>query len=425
MEVKCKVCGTINDSKNPFCKGCFIPLHRTMEEYTKDIEDKVNENLKNIEVIDDKTTVLSPIDQITEDKLDETSNISSINDTISLDDIRNTNAEITEAVTIPKEEEVMPPVKESVYQKPIGMETMEINDLKQQLSDLNIVSEQTVELPKVEEPKVEVPKEHEFKELKIKNYTKEKNAISLTITFEIILIACSLIFSYFYGFVINDNSNILFGALSTILFSAIATFITFRSVVPKESEINKTLLLIFIITILFEGIFRSYQLYKSEIFYLYYYIFIIVLYVLVDIMIINTISKFVRKNKNESEPSKYVQSVNFIVLIIVVLLAVLGLITKNNNIQIQGTSNTDIAISVPEELYTYIDLINAKILENIQNDENYEMPTNITETDFIESDIQIDALSLNIDEFGTVSSGQISYDGHTYHYSNQQFKAQN
>ena len=26
MEVKCKVCGTINDGETNFCKGCFVKL---------------------------------------------------------------------------------------------------------------------------------------------------------------------------------------------------------------------------------------------------------------------------------------------------------------------------------------------------------------------------------------------------------------
>ena len=60
MEVKCKVCGTINDSENKFCKGCFIPLHKTMEEWTKTIEDKVNDELK--EEVTDETTLLDQVD---------------------------------------------------------------------------------------------------------------------------------------------------------------------------------------------------------------------------------------------------------------------------------------------------------------------------------------------------------------------------
>ena len=48
----------------------------------------------------------------------------------------------------------------------------------------------------------------------------------------------SLIFTFIFGIKINDTTNILFGALSTILFSAIAIFITFKRDLPKKNEIN-------------------------------------------------------------------------------------------------------------------------------------------------------------------------------------------
>ena len=69
MEVKCKVCGTVNDSMNPFCKGCFLPLHKTMEEWTNDIEDKINEQLE-VKLEEKQPNEVTPYEELSDEVME-------------------------------------------------------------------------------------------------------------------------------------------------------------------------------------------------------------------------------------------------------------------------------------------------------------------------------------------------------------------
>ena len=253
---------------------------------------------------------------------------------------------------------------------------------------------------------------------------KGKSAISLTIKFDLILIILSLAFTFIYGTNINDTTNILFGALSTILFSAIAIFITFRKNVPKEKETNKTYILIFTTMTLFELILRNVLFYTSSFSAIYAYIFISVLYILISIMILNAISRFVRKNRNEVESSKFISRMNIIVLVIIAILVVIGVVVRNNSTQEVESNPDPITVIVPDELYSYIETINDTIISNIQNDENYEIPESITDPNFVDAGIEIDEVSLKIDEYGTVESGEVKYNGISYRYREKTFIAQ-
>lgn len=389
MEVKCKVCGTINDINNQFCKGCFLPLHKTMEEFTKDIEDKVNEDLNKIEV-SDETTVLEPIIPMPvkneKVELDNSSDIVTENP----EEIKKID-DLTEILN----EEIPQDLNKTIrINTPI--DTKEVNDIKDDLRSISIVEE----------------KEETFKE-------NEKSPFGLTLKFDFILIVLSLIFTYFYGIKIDDTTSILYGALSTILFSSIAMFLTFRKDVPRDKDINNTLLLVYVTMILFEVAFRMCLLYISDIAYLYMYIFVNIVYILITIMIVNGISRFIRKNKNNFEPSKFVSKLNLITLFLVILFIGSGLWMRHTQYQIIKPAPEDevkVSFDLPEELQNYIASINNKILENINNDPNYKIPELIDKTDFVETDLEIESVNLAIDDYGTVSSGEIKYNGVTYRY---------
>ena len=195
-------------------------------------------------------------------------------------------------------------------------------------------------------------------------------------------------------------------------------FIVFRKAQPIEHNLNKTLLGIFITTIIFEVLFRSIQLYESEIYYLYFYIFIAVLYMLISIMIVNAISRSIRKNKNELEQSKFVSQLNIVALVIIVILSAVGYISKYRQMMIPGKNQitVDQTAEVPEELNAYITKINDTIVSNIQNDENYKIPEEITDVTFGNPEIELQDVNLKIDEYGTVSSGTIKYNDVKYIY---------
>ena len=398
MEVKCKVCGTINDSNNAFCKGCFLPLHKTMQEWTKDIEDKINDKLEPIEELKpkeevslDETTLLP----IIESEESEQNEIEEVIIPDKIDEIE--QKEDTNLVT-PPTKPVEPTTLEDINVKTFD-DIKPVDDIKQELK--------CVEIVKDDEEKTNL---------------NEKTALELTIKFDLILIVLSLIFTYFTGFKVEEVNTLLYGALSTILLSAISIFLTFKTKLPKESDINKTHVLIFVTMAIFEIIFRNWILYNSEFNLLYIYVFTTLLYLLITIMIVNAISRFVRKNKNEFEPSKFVSRMNTIVLILVVILAIVGVIVKNQNTSINTNSNS-IIYAVPEELVTYIESINNKIVENINNDENYEIPEAITDPEFVDNSIGVESVSLTIDEYGTVKSGEIKYNKVTYRYKDGTFLA--
>ena len=135
-------------------------------------------------------------------------------------------------------------------------------------------------------------------------------------------------------------------------------------------------------------------------------------------MILNAISRSIRKIKNELEPSKFVSKLNIITLVIIVILAVVGYVSKDKEILINGNEQitVDQTKEVPQELYTYIDMLNQTIVSNIQNDENYEIPEAVTDATFGNPEIELQEVNLKIDEYGTVSSGTIKYNDSKYIY---------
>lgn len=386
MEVKCKVCGTINDINNQFCRGCFLPLHKTMEEFTKDIEDKVNEDLNKIEV-SDETTVLEPIVPIPvkneKVELEESTNIKTeeINEA---DNLEETTAE------------ELPQDLNKTIRINTPIDTKEVNDIKDDLHAVSLVKD-----------------EEEFEK------TNEKSPFGLALTFDVILISLSLIFTYFYGIKIDNTTSILYGALSTILFASIAMFLVFKSDAPSDKNANSTLMLVYVTMILFEVAFRIYLLYISNFIYLYIYIFVSIIYILITIMIVNGINRFMRKNKNTLEPSKFVSSLNLVTLLLIALFVGAGLWTKKTEYKISELlpkNETKVSFDLHEELQNYIASINNKILENINNDPNYKIPELIDKTDFVETDLEIESVNLAVDDYGTVSSGEIKYNGVVYKY---------
>lgn len=136
-------------------------------------------------------------------------------------------------------------------------------------------------------------------------------------------------------------------------------------------------------------------------------------------MIVNGINRFMRKNKNTLEPSKFVSSLNLVTLLLIALFVGAGLWTKKTEYKISELlpkNETKVSFDLPEELQNYIASINNKILENINNDPNYKIPELIDKTDFVETDLEIESVNLAVDDYGTVSSGDIKYNGVVYKY---------
>ena len=427
MEVKCKVCGTINDSSNPFCSGCFLPLHKTMEEWTNDIDDKINEQLE-VKLEEKQPVEVTPFEELSDEVMEP-----------ELETDENPVEEITEEVEnveVPTEEKLeiddsleetideLEPMEEvnsieneeKIEEEPIITPYEEPKNIENTMAMTTPVTEnKAVEEYKDDLRAVSIVKEDNVEK---DDFVSEKGPTSYILKFDFILFLLSVAFTLIYGTEINDTSNILFGALSTILFSAVALFATFRKAKPMEDTTNKILLSIFITVILFEIVFRSILIYNSSIYYLYIYVFIALLYILVSIMIVNAISRSIRKNKNELEPSKFVSKLNIITLVIIVILAVVGYVSKDKEILINGNEQitVDQTKEVPQELYTYIDMLNQTIVSNIQNDENYEIPEAVTDATFGNPEIELQEVNLKIDEYGTVSSGTIKYNDSKYIY---------
>jgi Ca2+/Na+ antiporter len=185
-----------------------------------------------------------------------------------------------------------------------------------------------------------------------------------------------------------------------------------------ENVTNKILSSVFMTVFLFEVIFRSILIYNSSIYYLYIYVFVALVYLLVSIMIVNAISRSIRKNKNEFEQSKFVSKLNTFTLILVVILAGVGYFTKEKAILINGSqqASVDQTKEVPQELNTYIEALNQTIISNIQNDANYQIPEEITDVTFGNPEIELQEVNLKIDEYGTVSSGTMKYKDFKYIY---------
>ena len=68
MEIKCKICGTINDGETNFCKGCFVKL-----DSDKPVESVYNPKENEIAVpIEEETDVTIPWEEENNDKLVDT-----------------------------------------------------------------------------------------------------------------------------------------------------------------------------------------------------------------------------------------------------------------------------------------------------------------------------------------------------------------
>ena len=397
MEVKCKVCGTINDSENKFCKGCFIPLHKTMEEWTKTIEDKVNDELKE-EKVTDETTLLDPVDMnIWENIPLEKEEVIKTTPDIEKDTL---DDKTTDILNLNPVDEIKVETVNNELDKTIRINTpistKHVDDIKKDLNNLSIVSH------KEDNPNIKSP-------------------FALAFKFDLILILLTGIFTYIYGVQIDSNQDILYGALATFLISAVATLLTFSKNYPSDNDLNQTFIIIFTTVILFELASRSIQLYYAGINYLYYYVFVYVIYILITILIMNTINKFIRNNKKDYITSKFISGLNIFTLIIVFILLIIGAWAKKTNyVVIEKKSLVDdeslVELVLPDELKEYIDSINNKLQTNIQNDPNYEIPVLIDEVNFVDNKLEIEAVNLAIDDYGTVASGEIKYNGKVYKY---------
>ncbi|MBP3766162.1 MAG: hypothetical protein J6G98_03175 [Bacilli bacterium] len=409
MEVKCNVCGTINDSNNKFCKGCFIPLHKTMQEWTKSIEDKVNEELDNIK--NDETTLIEPVDinvwenipledtpvKKLEDKIDKESSPSLVDDIIE-PPIKDENANILaiEPVEDIKVEDNVNEELSKTIRINTPIDTKHIDDIKNALDNVSIVNSEEKD-------------------------EREKSAFALAFKFNLILIVLTGIFTYFYGVQIDSNQDIIYGALATFLISGLATVLTFSKNYPSDQDTTQTFMIIFTTVILFELASRSIQLYYAGINYLYYYVFVYVIYILITILIMNTINKFIRNNKSNYSTSKFISGLNIFTLVLVfVFLGIGAWAKKTNYVVIEKKSlvedETKVEYTLPDELKEYIDNINNTIMTNIQNDPNYDVPVLIDDVNFIENNLEIEAVNLAVDDYGIISSGEIKYNGIVYKY---------
>ncbi len=394
MEVKCKVCGTINDSENKFCKGCFIPLHKTMQEWTKSIEDKVNDELKE-EKVTDETTLLDQVDMNVweniplekEEVIKTTPDIEKDNLDDKTTDILNLNP-----VDEIKVETVNNELDKTIHiNTPIS--TKHIDDIKEDLNNLSIVSD------KDDNPNIKSP-------------------FALAFKFDLIFIILTGLFTYFYGIKIETNQDIVYSALATFLISGISTILTFKKHYPSNKDLVQTLMIIFTTIILFECASRSILLYNAGINYLYYYVFVYVIYILITIVTVNAINRFIRANNKEYD-SNFISKLNSFCLFITLVLIVIGAYAKKTNyVVIEKTIDDDTTVSyeLPSELNDYITSINNKIIENTNNSADYKIPELITDKHFVDTDLDIESVSLAVDDYGTVSSGEIKYNGVVYKY---------
>ena len=393
MEVKCNVCGTINDSENKFCKGCFIPLHKTIGEWTKDIENKVNEKLE--EKVTDETTLLDPVDvniweniplekeevnKVTPDKV-ESETLDNRTDVLDINPVDEIKVEVNE-------------VDDNTVRINTPITTKEVDDIKKDLNDLSIVDN------KEKDPYL-------------------KSAFALAFKFDLIFILLTGIFTYFYGVKIDTNQDIVYSALVTFLISGFATILTFRKNYPSNKDLVQTLMIIYVTIILFECASRSLLLYNAGINYLYYYVFVYLIYVLITIVTINAINRFIRTNNKEYN-SNFISKLNIFSLVITFILIIVGGVAKTNNITVIEKSlidkDTIVEYELPSELLEYITSINNKIIDNTNNDPNYKAPELITDKNFVETTLEIEDVSLAVDDYGTISSGEIKYNGKVYKY---------
>ena len=393
MEVKCKVCGTINDSENKFCKGCFIPLHKTMEEWTKTIEDKVNDELK--EEVTDETTLLDQVDMnIWENIPLEKEEVIKTTPDIEKDTLDDKTTDILNLNPVDeiKVETVNNELDKTIHiNTPIS--TKHVDEIKKDLNNLSIVSD------KDDNPNIKSP-------------------FALAFKFDLIFIILTGLFTYFYGIKIETNQDIVYSALATFLISGLSTILTFKKHYPSNKDLVQTLMLIFTTIILFECASRSILLYNAGINYLYYYVFVYVIYILITIVTVNAINRFIRANNNEYD-SNFISKLNSFCLFITLILIVIGAYAKKTNyVVIEKTIDDDTTISyeLPSELNDYITSINNKIIENTNNSADYKIPELITDKHFVDTDLDIESVSLAVDDYGTVSSGEIKYNGVVYKY---------
>ena len=394
MEVKCKVCGTINDSENKFCKGCFIPLHKTMEEWTKTIEDKVNDELKE-EKVTDETTLLDQVDMnIWENIPLEKEEVKKTTPDIEKDTLDDKTTDILNLNPVDeiKVETVNNELDKTIHiNTPIS--TKHVDEIKKDLNNLSIVSD------KDDNPNIKSP-------------------FALAFKFDLIFIILTGLFTYFYGIKIETNQDIVYSALATFLISGISTILTFKKHYPSNKDLVQTLMIIFTTIILFECASRSILLYNAGINYLYYYVFVYVIYILITIVTVNAINRFIRSNNKEYD-SNFISKLNSFCLFITLILIVIGAYAKKTNyVVIEKTIDDDTTISyeLPSELNDYITSINNKIIENTNNSADYKIPELITDKHFVDTDLDIESVSLAVDDYGTVSSGEIKYNGVVYKY---------
>lgn len=469
MEKKCEICGAINDENAAFCSGCYLPLHKTLDEWARALEERVNSALQI-----DEGVLENVIDEKEEKEIVETTNAENVwgNDApdetfvkkeevfiepvpnidipidttglVEPEEEQNIEPAVEEIAPVkpvepvpniePEEKQVTPVVEEPVSNieqaEPVIEQNVEANDESSSIEPTTSFvemsnqddSEKSEEHDDLRAVTIEEDEEHVKKE-KIKE-PKVKKPLSYIIKFDLIFIILSLVFTYgygiVYGFEINNSIDILVGALSTLVIAVMTVFIVFNK--PVSEEINQKRICngILISMIIFEFALRLFMLYKSSFAYIYVYIFIAMVYLLLGALTLNIVSKKI----NNFETGKYVSKLNIIALIFIVILLGLGILAKAKDIKLGYDEEPKSSVSVeeiPDVVKNYIASVNNHIVTNMQNDENYERPTNIKDKDFVKADKNITKVDLTVDDYGTVKTGTITYKGVTYIYQEGSF----
>jgi len=152
MEIKCKVCGTINDGETNFCKGCFVKL---------DIEDpnivsyNPKENEKSASIIEETESVIpwenseETLNQQEEVKTEELFEFKPIEDDY-VPNVVSEKSNETEIIEIPFEfvpiDDVTEEIKEESKIQDLNIEEEPINDINIPIGDVEFVQEESEEV---------------------------------------------------------------------------------------------------------------------------------------------------------------------------------------------------------------------------------------------------------------------------------------
>lgn len=476
MEIKCDICGTINDGSTNFCKGCFQKLNAerkqnivSEEKITNVIEsekerdipwnndeldetpiensvpeiddwemESVNDDTK-IEEVDESSkdnqpveTGALPVDSDEEEinnpalPEDEQINTTNENEEESTSDIEPVDEDINS-----DELENTEDVKEESLSEDISVNSNELEDnaLEEIIEPIAELEEEDTKSEDIVDDWSSDPVETEENNKKEPKFILKFALIyilSMIIIFGILIMTIKYLNNVFD----NETSDIVsfaiyrLAALCTLL---IATKLTFKAQVPKIDDLNKVTFKILGFIAIPSILIQLFVLGFIKNTKVLMFIVGAMLSLIILVIFFSYIRNIIKRKSNENIDDKVFFVYGIINIILIIGLLGFGFYARGNNLNMPKInflySLFNDTKADKEVIQKFINQVQLNILEYQVEYENYVLPSKIDDVNYAAYDEYVpDEIDLKLNNEGAILNGTIKYHGITYHYDGEKIK---